>query len=376
MGLLDKVKKGKKTQDTSDSVNYDVVFDEGYDDIEEEDYSQEVETEPELDSEEGNTGKEKKPKKGKKVKSSKLSVDADEEEGFLTSDEKKGLRETVTRQDVELDSEEQRQVLEREKLNELAEDMKYNDTKKPISYIIFKILNTTPLTTLILYYIIFVMLNSIYLVFITQNTVIALLLALVMSAFMVNSFVIKRNEMKRYMNNLFQLSGYATTLVHYIKSGNGITYAYNQCWKSIEGDVRYDIRRTLTQLEKDASLETESFKRYSSKNIVVFHRILAIWYLENSSNAGEMFSSVLKDLSMEVEKKNELIARKNTKAMTLYMMAGIALGIPAISAFITGENYDVFMSAVTSQYLLGVYYVIMAWTVIKINDSTTEARLD
>lgn len=359
MGFLDKV-KGKKGKDQETEQEFEVSFDEGYEDIEEEeDYSQEF---TEEEKPKGNT--------------SKLSVETEDDVSFLSEDERKGLRSSVKRQDVDLNSEEQQQVLEREKLNELAEDMKYNDTKKPISYLIYKILNTTPLTTLILYYIIFVMINSIYLVFITQNTVISLLLSLIMSAFMVNSFVIKRNEMKRYMNNLFQLSGYATTLVHYIKSGNGITYAYNQCWKSIEGDVQYDIRRTLTQLEKDASLETESFKRYSSKNIVIFHRILSIWYLENSSNAGEMFSSVLKDLSMEVEKKNELIERKNTKAMTLYMMAGIALGIPAISAFITGDNYDVFMSAVTSQYLLGVYYIIMAWTVIKIHDSSTEARLD
>src|SRR5699024_557901 len=133
MGFLDKV-KGKKGKDQETEQEFEVSFDEGYDDIEEEDYSQEF-------------TEEEKPK----GKTSKLSVETEEDVSFLSEDERKGLRGSVKRQDVDLDSEEQQQVLEREKLNELAEDMKYNDTKKPISYLIYKILNTTPLTTLILY---------------------------------------------------------------------------------------------------------------------------------------------------------------------------------------------------------------------------------
>lgn len=295
---------------------------------------------------------------------------------FISKDKKASLKQGKRGKKVDLTSEEQLANLERMKLGEIEQDLRFRDRKnKPMNYTLYKLLTTTPLTTIITYYMFFVILVSAYFIYITENTVLSVLFGVLTGLFLVNSFVIKRGEFKRYMGNLFALSAYSTTVVHHLKTGNGVLTALRATRDSIEGDVKYDIIRTINEIENSAVLDTTSFKRYRSSNVNIFHRILEIFYTERSTKAGEMFGNVLKNISKEVEDKNKLKRMKETRAMTLYIMSGLSIGVPAILKIMGVDNYGVFISPFYTPYFIAIYVTVMLFILTRIHDNTLKVDL-
>lgn len=298
------------------------------------------------------------------------------ERNVLSEEDKKSLREKIQGKKVDLDSDEQLQALEAYKINEIEEALKKKDEGKEKSEFFHRLTRNVPFLNLVLYYLMFVLVNSMYLVFITDNLVLAILTSLVASIFLVKSFVLKGAETKRYMNNIYQVSQYTTTIVNHLKSGNSFKNAYEETAKSVGGDVKYDVLRTLRQLEKNAELDTESFESYDLKNLTVFHRILDILFVEGSTQVGKMFESILGAIMKDVDKKNKLIEMKKTKAMTLYLMAGIAGFVPLLIANTMGANYALFLSNFVAPYFLAIYNLVLVYTLVKVNNSVNDVNLN
>ena len=295
---------------------------------------------------------------------------------FISKEKKANLKQGKRGNKVDLTSEEQLANLERMKLEEIEQDLRYRDSKKkPMNYTLHKVLSTTPTTTIITYYMFFVVIVASYLIYVTENTVVSLMFGALIGIFLVHSFVIKRGAFKRYMNNLFALSAYSTTVVHHLKTGNGVLTALRATRDSIEGDVKYDIIRTIKEIEDSAVLETTSFKRYRSSNLNIFHRILEIFYTERSTKAGEMFGNILKNISKEVEDKNKLKRMKETRAMTLYIMSGLSIGVPAILKMMGADNYGVFIAPFYTPYIVAIYMTVMFFILTMIHNSTLKVDL-
>lgn len=301
----------------------------------------------------------------------------EEAKGVLSEEEKSALRDKIRGKKVDLGSVEQQQALEEYKLNEIEEELKREQGKKgSVSEFFYKLTQNTSLLNIVVYYLMFTLANSIYLVVVTENLVLSLIVSAVMSVLLVKSFVLGNAGMKRYMGNLYQVSAYTSTLVHHLKSSNSMKGAYEECEVSIGGDVKYDIIRTLRELDDSAELDTKSFERYKLKNLDVFHKILGILFKEGSTEVGKMFESILNSIMQDVEKKNELIERKKTKAQTLYLMAGIGFFVPILLSQTMGMNYDLFLTNVFSQYFLVIYHSILLFTLSRINKSVNNVSLD
>lgn len=320
--------------------------------------------------------------KDKKIDDRTLYRQDDELEGILDDDIKAELRgQTDIKGNKEKTAEDIQREIENYELAKLEREMeveKFKETRadkfKEYASSLFTIV---PAVQSLIYFFIFFFMSAIYVNILSGNLVLSVIISIPFALLMFHYFVYLPARLERHQNNLQNLMSYANSMVFYMQSGDNITNALIKTKRSVKGDVRVDIQRTLNKLEENAiTLDTSSFNRHKFRNIDVFNQILLIKHIEGGSDIKAMFNNVLKFISFEIIKRDELHRGKKSARTIIMMMIAMGLSVPLSIAYMSKEQYEMFLANPYSQYMIVVYVIILVWNMCATQKATCDIDVD
>lgn len=278
-------------------------------------------------------------------------------------------------------AEEINEEIERRELAKLERELeveRYKDSK----FDVFKeyskeLFNIVPAIQSVIYLFIFFFISAIYINILSANIIISIVASLPIALLIFHYFVYLPSKLNRYQNNLQNLNSYANSMVFYMGAGDNIYNALVKTKRSVRGDVKVDIQRTINKLDANAiELDTSSFNRYKFRNIDIFNQMLLIRYIEGGSDVKAMFNNILKFISFEIIKRDELYRNKRQMRATIMMMIAMGLSIPLIIALMAKQQYEMFLSNPLAQYMVVGYVFILIWNMCSSQKATCDIDLD
>ncbi|MEV2911732.1 hypothetical protein ABNF65_24755, partial [Paenibacillus larvae] len=124
----------------------------------------------------------------------------------------------------------------------------------------------------------------------------------------------------------------------------------------VNGSIKQDIETVIEKMEKEKKLDTDHFKKYEFPALNQFHKILNI-ELEKGGDAKELFAPVLKAMSFELAKRDELYRRKKELVTQTYTLIGMVAFMPVLMVLMTHDLYKQFLSYPVSQGIMAAFYV-------------------
>lgn len=240
-----------------------------------------------------------------------------------------------------------------------------------------ELFNIVPAIQSVIYFFIFYFVSAIYINILSANIIIALVVSIPISLLIFHYFVYVPAKLNRYQNNLQNLNSYANSMVFYMGAGDNIYNALVKTKRSVRGDVKVDIQRTINKLDTNAlELDTSSFNRYRFRNIDIFNQMLLIRYIEGGSDVKAMFNNILKFISFEIIKRDELYRNKRQMRATIMMMIAMGLSIPLIIALMAKQQYEMFLANPLAQYMIVIYVLLLVWNLCSSQKATCDIDLD
>lgn len=240
-----------------------------------------------------------------------------------------------------------------------------------------ELFNIVPAIQSVIYFFIFYFASAIYVNILSANIIIALVVSIPISLLIFHYFVYVPAKLNRYQNNLQNLNSYANSMVFYMGAGDNIYNALVKTKRSVRGDVKVDIQRTINKLDTNAlELDTSSFNRYRFRNIDIFNQMLLIRYIEGGSDVKAMFNNILKFISFEIIKRDELYRNKRQMRATIMMMIAMGLSIPLIIALMAKQQYEMFLANPLAQYMIVIYVLLLVWNLCSSQKATCDIDLD
>ena len=181
-----------------------------------------------------------------------------------------------------------------------------------------------------------------YLYLTTKHLEISIAIGLVSSilAFMYYVYLPRRLERSQFL--LKELQKYATSMTFYLQSGYNVLKALEASKKNLDQQIQKDIQRTITHLQKKATLDTSHFDKYKFPAINIFHQILRIKY-EVGGDAKDLFTRVNKSVNFEIVKRDELYRRKRYMKNRVLVMMLMVLSMPLLFVLFANDIYVQFL---------------------------------
>ncbi|ARF67848.1 hypothetical protein B7C51_08435 [Paenibacillus larvae subsp. pulvifaciens] len=195
-----------------------------------------------------------------------------------------------------------------------------------------------------------------YLVITTGTKWLSFIVSIGTALMLFHALFVRSKRIRVYQKNLKELLKYATTVAFFLRFGKNVYYSLKETQKTVSGSIKQDIETVIEKMEKEKKLDTDHFKKYEFPALNQFHQMLHI-ELEKGGDAKELFSPVLKAMSFELAKRDELYRRKKECVTQTYTLIGMVAFMPVLMVFMTHDLYQQFLSYPVSQGIMAAFYV-------------------
>ncbi|KRG14011.1 hypothetical protein ACA30_13280 [Virgibacillus soli] len=200
--------------------------------------------------------------------------------------------------------------------------------------------------------------NTFYIFYLTKEPFISVIFGIVGIVFYFLVFSYKDRKLKAYQNNLNDLLKYVNNMSFMLYSGENVLRSLESFINTVNPKIGSDIEKTVEIMREHTVLDTSHFEKYEFPSLNQFHQNLAVKY-DRGGDAKELFDPIQKRMVNEMQKRDELLAKRKGMKMNIMMMVGMVLAIAMMMATMMQNLWVDFLTyKVASISIICSFYVL------------------